>query len=136
LPAEPWEYGHAQEQVERLEKRPNAIEWHVGIKRQADFFPKAFDVVGQWYRIGMDLQMKNESIRPGFHKPLDELLGIRDHQVNFKRFTRDGTEPFHHDRPHAQIWYEVTIHDVDVDTIRAGIIHFSNEFPQAREIRG
>src|SRR5262249_30524250 len=83
-----------------------------------------------------DLVMEDNGVRTGRKKWIQEESWIYDHEVNLKRQARDGPEPMHDHRPHAQVWDEVAVHHIDVDSSGAAQFALMDLLTQAGEIGG
>ncbi len=77
-----------------------------------------------------------QRVRPRLDERFEIRIRIGDHQVRLDREPRHRPQRAHDRRPHRNVGYEVSIHDVDVDAVGAGALRLHDLLAQPREIRG
>ena len=135
LSAEPREHSHAQRQIDEREKRFDSFNRQIRVEREPDFLSGSANLLNQGARVGLDFEMKYESVGARFQKAVEKLSWVFDHQMHFERKSSDRSQALDNCRPHAEIRDEVTIHHIDVNSIGPTMSCFKNEFSESGEIR-
>ena len=79
--------------------------------------------------------VNSQPIGPGLHKGLDIALGIADHQVDIQGQAGGPAQGPGHRRADGEVGDEMSVHDVHVDPIDAGLLRFLHVLRQPAEIR-
>ena len=83
------------------------------------------------------LGMKRDVARPGLRKIRNDAIDRLDHQVHInRRFNAVVAQCLANQRPNRQIWYEMIVHDVEVNDFGPGIEDSLNVIAQSSEIGG
>src|SRR5215469_3717477 len=82
------------------------------------------------------LPVDQKRIGAGLGKVFEKKIGIREHQVSFQRQPSDATERVYDRRPHRQIGNEMSVHDVDVNSVGTGILRLLDLLAQSGEVGG
>ena len=80
--------------------------------------------------------LHQQVVRACVDEVLQVALRLDDHEMHIQRFPGRATDGLDHNRSERNIGNEPSIHDVDVDPIRAGCIDGSHLLCQAAEIGG
>jgi len=67
---------------------------------------------------------------------IDVPLRLDDHQVHMQRKPRHWAKCLHHERPDGDVGHKASIHHVDVDHVRSGLLGLGYLRAQATEICG
>src|SRR5581483_1272766 len=65
---------------------------------------------------------------------IKETGRIFDHQMDFQRKPRSRPQALHNAGAHAEIGYEMAIHHINMDTMRAGALHLGHFLAEAAKI--
>ena len=82
------------------------------------------------------LRVNGDSVRARLREIVEERIDRRNHEVHVKWPSCVRLQGLHHLRPDRNIWNEVTIHDIDMDEIRACLLYRFDLGREARKIRG
>ena len=114
--------GHHQQQVYLVEIRLNFGDGGGRVDGQADFFAERLDFPDEWRDLLVKFDMNDDFIRAGTGKGFDQNLRPRAHEVNVEKHPGQGTNGAHNFRPKGNVWDEMSVHDVDVQPVRAGTV--------------
>lgn len=80
--------------------------------------------------------MDNEDVGTGIAELIDVVLWIRNHQVYVERYGDAFFHRLNHHWAKSDIGYELTIHDITMDTISTRVLHSSHIITQHTKVRG
>src|SRR6202142_675219 len=86
-------------------------------------------------QVAVTLPMDQEGIRTCGDKLFQEQVWIGHHQVRFERQPRDSPKPLHDRCSHRGRGNKMSVHHVDMNPIRAGLLRLRYLFPEASEVR-
>jgi hypothetical protein len=78
--------------------------------------------------------MHDKRIRASFDKLIEKRVRVSDHHVYFETKTRHLSERLDHRRTHRNVGHKMSIHDVNMNSISAATLRFSDLLSQASEV--
>ena len=92
------------------------------IQSDTGFYPKTVDQLNGSVKMLAGFRMNNNNICTGLGKFRDQLVRMLDHQVHIKHLIAALTDALDNRNTKRNIRYKGTIHDINVDVIRASLI--------------
>src|SRR5262249_10454471 len=99
-------------------------------------FAQRFRSLDRTIQIAIPLPMNEKRIRAGGDEFVEEQVWRKDHQVNFQVKASHTTQRFDDRGTHGKVGYEMAVHDVHVNSVRAGTFGFRDLFTETCEIGG
>ena len=133
LAAETGEHGHAQDEVDAVEVRPNRIDGRVGV--EGDTGPQAeASHLGDELRGAADLDVDGAAVGARVGEGLEIAPGLRHHEVAVEEERRVTPQRGHDRWTDGEVGHEVPVHHVDVEPV-GGRGHLADLLGQRSEIR-
>ena len=86
-------------------------------------------------QVGRILLVHDDHVGSGFHEGVDVPVRFLDHQVGFQGQFRQRVDGLDDEGAHGDVRDEPSVHDVDMDPVRARALHGTDLIGQAGEIR-
>src|SRR5262245_2581234 len=87
-------------------------------------------------QMSISFNVHRNHLRTGFDELFSVTTGLRNHQVSIDRQTSCCHERLHNWEPDRDVWYEMTVHHIDVKNGRATTFDSLDLFSETRKIRG
>src|SRR5687767_12047811 len=85
--------------------------------------------------VGGGLRVHDDHATTGLEVAVEQVVGALDHQVGFEGHGGDRATRCDHVGPEREDRYEVAVHDVPLDAVRAGLLQGMALLAQAGHVR-
>jgi len=123
-------HGHAEHFVDQRQRRLDGLGRRFRIERQTGPRAQIANAVEQLVHVAGGLDMHIQGMRAGLYEAFRVEVGPRQHQVHTERNLQTARGHGDHVRTEAQIRHEMTVHNVQVQRVRPGLLRASGAFLQ------
>ncbi len=96
LPAESWNHGHAEQEVDLAEKRRDRADRRRGIERESGLKTRGTDAAQGFRNIVLGLHMHGDEVRARIDEALKVMIRPGNHQVHVQKDITRGIDRGHH----------------------------------------
>lgn len=136
MPAKSWVDAHNEDDIDDIEDGERVFDGGCGIEGDSGDCAVFADFGERAVEVGSGFRVDGDSLRPGVDEGLDEGVDGRDHEVSvdgsFCVFLDSGDDG----RPEGEVGDEVSVHDIEVEEVGAGILDIAHFLSEDGEVGG
>mmetsp|Transcript_9404 Transcript_9404/g.40782 ORF Transcript_9404/g.40782 Transcript_9404/m.40782 type:complete len:247 (-) Transcript_9404:58-798(-) len=85
---------------------------------------------------GFTLAMNGDDISSSLNEVRNSEFRLHNHKMHIQRLVSDGPQGIDDQGSNRDVWYESSVHDIDMDPVTSGLIDRSNFLSKLREVCG
>merc|ERR1719163_1990927 len=126
------------DEVDAVEDVLEAVGVGAGVEHDTRLASEVLDLVDGAVEVdgGRALRVHGDDVRASLGEVRDAELGLDDHEVGVENLVGDGAERVDDEGTDGDVGDEATVHDIDVDPLRAGLIDSLDLFAEGGEVGG
>lgn len=136
LAAEAGDDGHAEEEIDLIEKGPGGFERSGGIEGKTGLAARFADAAQGFFDIVIGLDVDGDEIGAGGDETRQVMVRTGDHQVDIKEDVIGLMDGLNYGGTERNVVHEVAVHHIEMHPIGAGMDGAGGFLTDAREIRG